>query len=508
MYPVLKLRPILLTILHITLIIFTISFSLPIFLLLCKVLLSFTLLYLSSYDKYTKILTIFMVYKCLNFMKFDISPIIFILYGVEDFLRILLLEWIKKWYMMRLMSEDRKLMVDVKEYFIDCDAMFESLVTGVEEIVLVPREILQATFTDSLDYNVGKNDDICSSDVVSDHTVASDDLPNIPDEEECKEINMKSDAYIDSTEDFDEESTVLDQSVDYKFHDTPIIDSVLPENFYQYKGKFITKESIHKNISDKKKADKLYRLLTFYDTEPLNYEIFKNYHVQLTKEYQSLNDSLLSANNILFQLNVFLLLFQVSILITAIFLFVNKKYIFIGMLLSTLNFLFLSSCKKIVDAFFFLVITHPFDCGDRVSIKNENMIVKKTTIFNTIFERWDGRLMYINNCLLKNATIGNVRRSKRMKWEQTFCTSDTNGMFRVARDMESVGCKVFKEVIEESYMCKYRFVMVHKWNFQSVFFMWKEHNKFEKAMLDAIKKYNVRYVPLTNRYAILRKDKK
>ncbi|KAJ7937414.1 hypothetical protein B0H13DRAFT_1945860 [Mycena leptocephala] len=78
------------------------------------------------------------------------------------------------------------------------------------------------------------------------------------------------------------------------------------------------------------------------------------------------------------------------------------------------SFIFKSAASSAFDSIMFLFVTHPFDTGDRCFIDNEVMVVKKMTLFATIFTRWDGTESYYFNSQLANKFITNVRRSGKM----------------------------------------------------------------------------------------------
>ncbi|KAF9055375.1 hypothetical protein BDZ89DRAFT_937937 [Hymenopellis radicata] len=78
------------------------------------------------------------------------------------------------------------------------------------------------------------------------------------------------------------------------------------------------------------------------------------------------------------------------------------------------SFIFKGSASKAFDAIMFLFVTHPFDTGDRCFIDNENLVVKKMTLFATVFTRVDGTETYYFNSQLFSKFITNVRRSGKM----------------------------------------------------------------------------------------------
>ncbi|KAJ7667633.1 Mechanosensitive ion channel-domain-containing protein [Mycena polygramma] len=78
------------------------------------------------------------------------------------------------------------------------------------------------------------------------------------------------------------------------------------------------------------------------------------------------------------------------------------------------SFIFKTAASSAFDSIMFLFVTHPFDTGDRCFIDDEVMVVKKMTLFATVFTRWDGTESYYFNSQLANKFITNVRRSGKM----------------------------------------------------------------------------------------------
>ncbi|OCB90848.1 hypothetical protein A7U60_g1871 [Sanghuangporus baumii] len=75
------------------------------------------------------------------------------------------------------------------------------------------------------------------------------------------------------------------------------------------------------------------------------------------------------------------------------------------------SFIFKNTAKNMFDAIMFLFVTHPYDTGDRCFIDEENLVVKKMTLFATVFARADGAETYYFNSQLFSKMITNARRS-------------------------------------------------------------------------------------------------
>jgi small-conductance mechanosensitive channel len=61
--------------------------------------------------------------------------------------------------------------------------------------------------------------------------------------------------------------------------------------------------------------------------------------------------------------------------------------------------------------FAFHLINHPFDCGDRVVIDNEEMTVLRIDLMYTTYMNQNGRVRYIPNAAMFLKNVDNIRRS-------------------------------------------------------------------------------------------------
>jgi small-conductance mechanosensitive channel len=66
--------------------------------------------------------------------------------------------------------------------------------------------------------------------------------------------------------------------------------------------------------------------------------------------------------------------------------------------------------KSLVVSAIYVVNTHPFDVGDRVTIDGAHFFVRRVGLVSTCLDRVDGMKVYFSNYRLANLTIGNIRR--------------------------------------------------------------------------------------------------
>lgn len=73
--------------------------------------------------------------------------------------------------------------------------------------------------------------------------------------------------------------------------------------------------------------------------------------------------------------------------------------------------IFGETIKSIFASVIFLFATHPYDVGDRIYMDQGNFFVREIGLLSTMFERWDGFIVYIPNSVLATKAICNVRRT-------------------------------------------------------------------------------------------------
>lgn len=83
----------------------------------------------------------------------------------------------------------------------------------------------------------------------------------------------------------------------------------------------------------------------------------------------------------------------------------------IGSFILGFSFLFRTTMTKVFDTFLFVFVEHAYDVSDNVLVDNEKLVVQEVEIFTTIFERFDGTMVYSPNANLKGKTIYNKQRA-------------------------------------------------------------------------------------------------
>jgi small-conductance mechanosensitive channel len=141
----------------------------------------------------------------------------------------------------------------------------------------------------------------------------------------------------------------------------------------------------------------------------------------LAKSMQSIETALDKINLLLTAVFSFLLI----ICFVLLFSDVGKLLQALASLFGAAAFIFSTTATHLFESVIFLLVIHPFDVGDRVYIPLsttgplsptgetglDNLVVVEMHVLSTIFERWDGIRVYVQNHILATKPIFNIRRS-------------------------------------------------------------------------------------------------
>lgn len=92
-----------------------------------------------------------------------------------------------------------------------------------------------------------------------------------------------------------------------------------------------------------------------------------------------------------------------------------------------MSFVFAVTCQEVLGSCIFLFVKHPYDIGDRIDLKDDQLTVEHISLLYTIFKRvQNGKMVQIPNIVLNSVWIENVSRSKYMREQLSiFCHFDT-----------------------------------------------------------------------------------
>lgn len=244
------------------------------------------------------------------------------------------------------------------------------------------------------------------------------------------------------------------------------------------------------------------RLFRYYDKGCLVKGNFSNYYNQYRKERTNLYNSIKNCYKLFRTYNYTSITFQVIVTVAMFMICLEIQPKILSMFMAIFSFAFFPSMVEIVENFVMLIMNHPFDCGDRIYYKNENYIVSNINLFCSVFEKWNGEFIIINNTLIGKEVIQNVKRSNKMNWTlSVYIHQKTTNqeMKKVITLFKSfcegfIGkCNVFVVEVQGVYS-KYNFVVEHGVNFQNGYFMWRVHNKYTLYLKELLNTCNIEHI--------------
>eukprot|EP00163_Fabomonas_tropica_P021656 TRINITY_DN3778_c0_g1_i1.p1 TRINITY_DN3778_c0_g1~~TRINITY_DN3778_c0_g1_i1.p1 ORF type:complete len:739 (+),score=103.58 TRINITY_DN3778_c0_g1_i1:207-2423(+) len=186
----------------------------------------------------------------------------------------------------------------------------------------------------------------------------------------------------------------------------------------------------------------------------------------------------------------------------------ERTVVGISTLVILLGFFLGNTLKLFVESALFLFVQHPFDCGDRVEIDNENMVVEQMNLFTSVFRRWDGLVLSISNAVLARKKVYNFRRSVAI-WGAYDINISRDTPIHLLDSIQTelnAWCKqnqnwgaadygiqgvTNNNNMHVTYWCEARYNMV------DLGVKWQMRNAFTKQLLVQLDKYGVEYTPLT-----------
>lgn len=140
---------------------------------------------------------------------------------------------------------------------------------------------------------------------------------------------------------------------------------------------------------------------------------------EIYRERTNLINVLLTNSDVIWRLDRFMITFVLILMIFASFpifgLSPTEALVPLGVSIAptivAATLIFGETIKSIFASVIFLFATHPYDVGDRVYMDQGSFFVREIGLLYTMFERWDGFIVYIPNSVLATKAICNVRRT-------------------------------------------------------------------------------------------------
>ncbi|KAL8668970.1 MAG: hypothetical protein Q9168_006425 [Polycauliona sp. 1 TL-2023] len=145
--------------------------------------------------------------------------------------------------------------------------------------------------------------------------------------------------------------------------------------------------------------------------------------VEIGRERKSITASLKDLDSVIGKLDAVLLFFVFGITILVFLSLISTSAAAsitgAGSAVLALSWLFSSTAQELLASIIFVLVKHPFDCGDRVYIygsagtqlKGDDYFVKEISLLYTEFKKMEGHIVQAPNSYLNTLFILNMRRS-------------------------------------------------------------------------------------------------
>ncbi|KAL8842723.1 MAG: hypothetical protein Q9170_000379 [Blastenia crenularia] len=145
--------------------------------------------------------------------------------------------------------------------------------------------------------------------------------------------------------------------------------------------------------------------------------------VEIGRERKSITASLKDLDSVVSKLDAVLLFFVVGITLLVFLSLISTSaaasLTSAGSAVLALSWLFSSTAQEFLASCIFVLVKHPFDCGDRVYIygssgaqlKGDDYFVKEISLLYTEFKKMEGHIVQAPNSYLNTLFIQNMRRS-------------------------------------------------------------------------------------------------
>ncbi|ADM12367.2 uncharacterized protein Eint_100400 [Encephalitozoon intestinalis ATCC 50506] len=220
------------------------------------------------------------------------------------------------------------------------------------------------------------------------------------------------------------------------------------------------------------------------DNPPITFEDLKAKAIALYKERTDISRTLQSRDIIINKLDIILvgIAMYFGVILVMILLGINYEGMLAAIVPSivTFSWIFSDTVKEIYNCFIFLLVNHPYDCGDRVVIDGEELYVSSVDLLSSTFTGVNGRQVLIPTSTLFRAKIHNIRRSGKQFSEVSILVSRKTSFDAALRLKDGIA-KTFSESTKsfsgEIYIRDFRtegenvkiiFAIQHQSNFQDV----------------------------------------
>lgn len=270
--------------------------------------------------------------------------------------------------------------------------------------------------------------------------------------------------------------------------------------------KKITVSSLQRLFSEKD-ALEMFRIISFDRDTELPYKMFTENIRQINNERTNLYKSIDDLYELMFRVKLGAILLQAVSCVSLLFLFLETGTFITMLCLPFFLFLLLPSLERVSSSIFFILVSNPFNSGDRIFLGNENMVVRKISLLSTRLDRWNGESVVVSNPKIAQSTIYNIMRSISQQWRLELVVPSSTGKEKIdfmrsslkkfaASERVFLAMSMNCSEIVDSRFFRISLIVKHKRNYQNGFFTWVNHNKFMKKLIVFLKELDIKYIPM------------
>lgn len=249
--------------------------------------------------------------------------------------------------------------------------------------------------------------------------------------------------------------------------------------------------------------------------------------VDIGKERKSITASLKDLDSVVAKLDAVLLFFVLIITLLVFLSLISTSAAGVltsaGSAVLALSWLFSATAQEFLQSCIFVLVKHPFDVGDRITIygntgaalKGDDYLVKEISLLYTEFKKMEGHIVQAPNSYLNTLFILNMRRSGGLaeavpltvKFGTTLDQIDelrSRLLEYVKAEKREYQPNILTEIrdIVEAYSVNLNVVFFYKSNWQNELLRLQRRNKFVCAMMISMQEVGIegprRRIPGTN----------
>ncbi|KAL8943963.1 MAG: hypothetical protein Q9211_000781 [Gyalolechia sp. 1 TL-2023] len=206
-------------------------------------------------------------------------------------------------------------------------------------------------------------------------------------------------------------------------HGSQVLARRLYRTFVQEDAETVTAEDLKPAFDNDEEAESAFTMFDRDMNGDISMSELEAVCVEIGRERKSITASLKDLDSVVSKLDAVLLFFVFGITILVLLSLISTSaaasLTSAGSAVLALSWLFSSTAQEFLASCIFVLVKHPFDCGDRVFIygnsgaqmKGDDYFVKEISLLYTEFKKMEGHIVQAPNSYLNTLFIQNMRRS-------------------------------------------------------------------------------------------------